>query len=472
MRTAIFALMFLVAQVALAQVSISEIMYNPQGSDTGHEWVEIINQGSASVDLAQSKFIEGGSNHGLISLQGGTELLSGMYAIIADNAQTFLSDHIGFSGIILDSSFSLNNTTGETIAFKTPDGTIDTVSYTKEMGASEDGDSLQKVAGVLSGAIPTPGVLNAGAEVPAIPEAPASSSTTSALSNNSSFPVEPQIIADAGASTRTTIAGAYITFTGRVFGLKKEPIENARMVWSFGDGGTAEGAGVTHIYYYPGDYIAVLDAASGYYSASDRVTVHVATPLLALRTGGDSTRSFVAIENRGGDEIDLSLWQIESASKVFIIPQNTILAARKTLALASEVTGLVTPEESVVSLHFPNGTRVDAQNNIETATPVQVSIKESVPTKESLVVATPYVSVPRSSPQEASVINAFVDDVPTPSKKDSNGMWPWYSGAAFLGALALFGIRTSRMKDAKQSNELNADDFEIVEDEDKKEDIF
>ena len=189
MRTAIFALMFLVAQVALAQVSISEIMYNPQGSDTGHEWVEIINQGSASVDLAQSKFIEGGSNHGLISLQGGTELLSGMYAIIADNAQTFLSDHIGFSGIILDSSFSLNNTTGETIAFKTPDGTIDTVSYTKEMGASEDGDSLQKVAGVLSGAIPTPGVLNAGAEVPAIPEAPASSSTTSALSNNSSFPV-------------------------------------------------------------------------------------------------------------------------------------------------------------------------------------------------------------------------------------------------------------------------------------------
>ena len=132
----------------------------------------------------------------------------------------------------------------------------------------------------------------------------------------------------------------------------------------------------------------------------------------------------------------------------------------------------VTPEESVVSLHFPNGTRVDAQNNIETATPVQVSIKESVPTKESLVVATPYVSVPRSSPQGASVINAFVDDVPTPSKKDSNGMWPWYSGAAFLGALALFGIRTSRMKDAKQSNELNADDFEIVEDEDKKEDIF
>lgn len=472
MKTTAIILMLLFARTAFAAIFISEIMYDPQGADTGHEWVEIVNDGNASVDLAQSKFVEGGSNHGLVSLQGGTDLLSGAYAIIADNAQTFLSDHAGFSGIVLDSSFSLNNTVGETIAFKIPDGTIDTVVYTSDMGGSGDGNSLQKINGSWHGAPPTLGTVNTG-----VVSAPSQESSTNTAQTNTnsiaaSFPVEPQIIADAGAATRIVSTGAPLTFTGRVFGIKKEPIENARMVWSFGDGGRAEGASVVHTYYYPGDYIAVLDAASGYYSASDRVAVHVVAPLLTLRTGGDLARSFVAIENRGSDEVDLSIWQIKSNDKIFILPQNTILGARKTLTLASEVTGLSTPAGSIVSLHFPNGTRVEMQSDVPALAPVQFPTKDPVSTKQVSIVDSSHNSAPQFLAQEASVTNAFADTATSSPTQESGNLWPWYAGVAFMGAIALIGLRFTREKVVEPSAEATADDFEIVEDDGDKDDVF
>lgn len=472
------------AQVALAQVSISEIMYNPKGSDTGHEWVEVVNEGSSDVDLAQCKFVEIGTattNHGIVAVQGGATLTPGAYAIIADNAQTFLVDHPGFVGVVTDSSFSLNNT-GETIAFKMPDGTLDTVSYTKDMGANEDGNSLQKIAGVWHGDTPTPGAAHISVASSPAQELSSniSSATPAIISTNpaSSFPVESQIFADAGAALRVVSTGAPIMFTGRVLGIKKDPIENARMVWSFGDGGRAEGAGVEHTYYYPGDYIVVLDAASGHYSASDRVTVHVVTPSLALQTGGDTTHSFVAIENRGGDELDLSEWQVESAGKIFVLPKNTIIGAHKILTLASEVTGLVASEGASTTLRFPNGTQVELHENISRIAPLPVptQVLQNVPTetKGQQPVAPTHVIAQKVSTQKASVADVLAGTSTSPVKQESGSLWLWYTSVALLGAVALLGLRFAGARRSATKSELTADDFEIVEEgsEDKKDDLF
>ncbi|MBI5401166.1 MAG: lamin tail domain-containing protein [Candidatus Yonathbacteria bacterium] len=469
MRSLVLVSMLFVAQTALAQVSISEIKY------TGNEWIEISNSGT-SVDLSLYKFFEGGTNHKLKSVQGGALLAPGWYAVIANDATAFLNEHGGFSGMLFDSSFSLLDA-GETISIKSSDtNAVDTVSYAGIKGSK---NSAQKIAGIWREATPTPGVSNEWTAI--IPAQESAMSTAVASANptsiSPSFPVEPQIIADAGASTRIVSAGAPATFMGRVFGLKKEPIENARMVWSFGDGGRAEGVSVAHTYYYPGEYIAVFDAASGYYSASDRIAVRVVAPSLALHTGGDENRSFIAIENHGGDEVDLSLWQIESAGKTFILPQSTILGARKTLTLASEVTGLAVLSGSIALLHFPNGTRIETQGD-KPLPPIftQATRNESVIIKQTPRVASLHDIAPQALAQEAAVANALVGTASSSSTQmqESGSLWRWYSGAALLGALALLGLRFTRGKKEKISTELTADDFEIIEDDEnsKKGDIF
>ena len=59
------------SQSVIASVTINEIMYDPDGSDTNREWVELYNDGGSSVDLSAWKFVEAGVNHGLTNFSGG-----------------------------------------------------------------------------------------------------------------------------------------------------------------------------------------------------------------------------------------------------------------------------------------------------------------------------------------------------------------------------------------------------------------
>ncbi len=459
------------AKVTFAQIVFTEIMYDPQGGDTGHEWVEILNQGADPVDLSQCKskspcrFIEGGNNHELASASGSPILAPGAYAIIADSPQTFLGDHPGYSGTVVDSSFSLKNT-GETIAFKMPDGSVsDTVTYSPDMGATGDGNSLQKIGGVWKSAQPTPG----NGDAPAVGDSTnttatnvTSSTVTSSSANLSTFPADPQIFADAGPQTKIVSVGAPVTLTGRVWGLKKEPIENARMTWAFGDGATAEGATVSHIYYYPGEYTAVLDAASGFFSASDRVRIMAVAPSLTLRTGGDATRSFVAIENFGNDELDLSGWQVVESGKTFVLPKNTFINAHKILTIASEVSGLVVAATTTAALNFPNGTAVPLAG---TTTAGAQKISENSTQSTSNSVALSQKSRLRSESQSANALAALSEnETGQLPAAESSSLWMWYSGIALLGALGALAIRMTRKK--AENGQLVASDFEIIEEND------
>lgn len=460
----------MLAKTASAQIVFSEIMYDPQGSDAAHEWVEILNQGGSPLDLSQCKakspcrFIEASNNHELSVVSGEGVLQSGAYAVIADSPQTFLKDYPGFSGTLVDSSFSLKNT-GETIAFKMPDGSIsDTVTYTSDMGATGDGNSLQKLNGIWNAATPTPGGPSTYAQKSTTDTTSTQTGTSQIPSTVpsraiSSFPVEPQIFADAGMQTKTVSVGAPVIFSGRVWGLKKEPIDNARIVWAFGDGGMAEGASVAHIYYYPGEYTAVLDAASGYYSASDRVRVMAVAPLLALHAGGDNQRSFIAIENYGGEELDLSGWQIAATEKIFTLPKNTLIGGHKTLTVASEVSGLLVATSTVAQLRFPNGVLVPLSNTsvLPVDTTNQKIVSQIAPRVQDSKQITIY---PKT--QTASTLDVF-DDASTGNTTDSqeSSLWAWYVGITMFGVVAALGLRMSRKND--RFSELSPDDFKIIE---------
>jgi hypothetical protein len=126
------------------EIGINEIMYNPPGAeDTDHEWLELYNNDTTDIDITGWRFYEAGINHSLTLVQGSMNIPSGGYAIIADNATTFLDEHQECNCTVIDSAFSLNNS-GEYIALKNATlGIIDEVAYNTSWGADGNGRTLE-----------------------------------------------------------------------------------------------------------------------------------------------------------------------------------------------------------------------------------------------------------------------------------------------------------------------------------------
>ncbi|MBI2007530.1 MAG: lamin tail domain-containing protein, partial [Candidatus Blackburnbacteria bacterium] len=172
---------------ATTDIIINEIMYDLPGSDTDREWIEIYNKGSSSIDLTNWRFQEGSTKHTLNSYQGGMILGPGNYAVIIDNPTGFLGDHGGFSGMIIDSSFSLSNT-GENLGLLEGVDAVslsDEVSYQSAWGAAGNGGSLERKSETASSsdsnnwqesvAGGTPGVANSSGVAPTPTPAPTAS---------------------------------------------------------------------------------------------------------------------------------------------------------------------------------------------------------------------------------------------------------------------------------------------------------
>lgn len=177
---------------ASAQVIISEIMYDVNGADMGREWIEVQNVGTTTENLSGFKFFEAGTNHNLSVAQGSFLLLPQSFAVLSDTPSKFLADHRGFSGTILNTTFSLNNTSGELIALKDSKGATTTaLSYEPQWGAGGDGNSLQLVAGSWVSAPPTPGAVNVAAppKLPS-PQTPAPPNPVPTPTPKTSAPVQ------------------------------------------------------------------------------------------------------------------------------------------------------------------------------------------------------------------------------------------------------------------------------------------
>ncbi|MEI6660324.1 MAG: lamin tail domain-containing protein, partial [bacterium] len=153
-------LFFSCFSLARAGFEVSEVMYDASGTDDGHEWVEVENTGSLSDDLSKWYLFTDNSKHALVP-QGQAVVPAYGYAVIAQNPAKFKSDYPNFSGILYDSSWTDFNNTNETIGLKDPVLTLaDSMTVNSSMGATGDGNSLQKIDGVFIGSIPTPGLAN------------------------------------------------------------------------------------------------------------------------------------------------------------------------------------------------------------------------------------------------------------------------------------------------------------------------
>lgn len=354
-------LIVLVPVSAHAVVSITEIMYDPSGSDDGHEWVEVYNDG-ASFDLSEWKLFEGGSNHGITAYAGGSMLATGSYAVLADNPQKFLADWSNFSGQIFDTVFSggLNNSNGETLVVRNDSLVdIDTVTYGPTLGANGDGNSLQKVGSSFTPLLPTPGLAASGSlvtsETSGLQNASTSETDTSTAvhsSVSSYYPVDPQMGVSGGVD-RTVVAGASTVFEARAYGLKGQQISNVRFVWNFGNGDRAEGASVLYAFSYPGVYAVVLDASSELMSATARFKVVVVPAEVSITK---VTEEIIEITNASKKELDLGLWQLSADGILFRFPPHTLIFPKESVSVSNKATGLTPSSPDAVSLLYPDGT--------------------------------------------------------------------------------------------------------------------
>jgi hypothetical protein len=346
---------------AHAVVSITEVMYDPEGSDTKHEWIEVYNDGSA-VDLSDWKVFEGGTNHKLVIFSGSPNLATGAYAVIADDAETFLADFPSFSGTLFDTAYTggLNNTNGETITIRDSElNDIATLSYNVSLGASGDGFSLQRSGAAWVAAAPTPGSGFSGSsqtqntqtqETPEVPQIQ-QASTQETPAAYGSAPVDPQMFVSAGGD-RTVTVGSGSVFSATAVGLKKEPITNARYVWNFGNGESREGKSVLFTYAIPGTYAVTVDASSGLYAAVDRITVNVISADIQIT---ESTSEYISLTNNSSREVDIGLWQIVGENGVFVFPARSVLLPRSVVKVSAETLGFGISAQSSLSLLYPHG---------------------------------------------------------------------------------------------------------------------
>jgi hypothetical protein len=338
---AIIIISLLIPYITNAQIKISEIMYDPDGTDTKREWIEVINTGTTDIDLNTYFFFENNVFHKLVA-QDVSILLPGEYAIIVDSIAEVVADYMGYMGKIFDSAFSLNNT-GETISIaNNAKEIINTVTYASDMGGSS-GHSLQITDGQIITAMPTFGSVNktqSESQEEEKEEDDSSGETSGGNSNTSSgsthiqqetilkYTPSADFKVDIGRDRIVTLHTP-IQFEAHV---SKDDV-SPKFLWNFGDFNTEKGKKTTHTYEYPGTHELILEAKAKDYKAIDRVQVKVIEPNLSIV----QATTTIAITNTSKKEVNIGGFTFVFSDKTSITsPVNTIIAGGGTVHLPND----------------------------------------------------------------------------------------------------------------------------------------
>ena len=390
-----FLFVFLPVSFAKAAVVFTEVMYDPAGTDDKHEWVEVFNNGTSAVDMTKY-FLQtdgvGSSYHAITSVGSTTLLPAGAYAIIAQDAPTFSIDQTGFSGILFDSSWSdLSDSAGKTLVINDANKTaLDQYTYDPSIGASNDGNSLQKNSSdVWVSALPTPGFAtydtstnntsssteeNTSAQsgsTSANDTSSTNTATSSVIYSSTPIPTVQLVV------PRTVIAGVPVNINYSVSGTDTIPLNSKTFRVSLGDGAEHYDYSqnvFSHVYAYPGTYVVYFEYMQNPYNINDpknlsiRRTIEVLpSPVVISDTNIDGS---VEISNPEAREVDISGWILRSLSNplmYFTIPDNTIILPGKKIIFSKDITGFVYENIQTLELSLPSGVSVAVYDGSDTS---------------------------------------------------------------------------------------------------------
>jgi len=374
-----------------AEFWITEIHYNPPGSDSGFEWIEVQNRGSGTESIEKFIFRENETNHGLKIFQGDFVLNANEYIVIADKPEKFITVFSDYQGTIIDSAFSLNNT-GEKLELLDPNKNIVfDVTYSSDTAAGDDGSSIGLLDNdIWQAVIASPGSGNSAfiLETELVEESRDNTETTT---TEPVVVTEPQpnnfnpdayvqlkdpdyrqkLITVQSGGDRTVMAGADYQFSGQVFGLTGEPLDEPEVHWNWGDGSTSEGTATLHTYQYPGTYTAVMRGQLRDYSARDYFTVTVITPSITI-SNAVLKNNTVTLRNDSPYVLELSGYQLLVDEQNVTLPADTFIASQGSITLSGDINGFTIQPQSVVSFRYPRGTTLSDYNvRFETAQNMQ-----------------------------------------------------------------------------------------------------
>lgn len=379
---------------AAAAVIINEVLFDPAGSDTGLEQIELYNSDGAAASLGGWELYPDGI--GYFTFPQSFSMPAGAFAVV----------HLRLSGnddaknlYHASASSNMGNSSGSVALFRSGSRSKDTIAdfvryhkpgsserKTWESTAAEaglwtagsfvdvtnstEGNSIALLRdggrgssvswGIVSS--PTVGGTN-GAATSSLPDetpspTPSPAATSTPATADGGRPPIPSLRADAG-SDAMAIAGVVVEFRGVAFGLDQEPLPGARFLWNFGDGSVKEGKAITHIYHFPGAYHVNLTVSSGELTGSDWRLITVLRPDIRVSEVKPGPDGFVELWNKTPETIDLSGLRLSDGNgAVFSIPPNTRVGPRSAIVFPSAITWL--DPKGRVALADARGDELDA----------------------------------------------------------------------------------------------------------------
>jgi len=468
----IVGILIITPTCADAQIVINEIMYDLEGTDTDREWLEIKHTGTAEVDISLWKFFENNSNHALVAYRGSAVLNPGEFAVVVDSPETFLTDWPGFTGTILDTSWSSFSNSGETFSLKDQDGVIvHEISYTPEMGALGDGMSLQMIEGALMPASPTPGAENQLTGQPA----PLSGvgDEEESVSTDASSVVSVVPLPVTGFPKRVFV-GEEIKAKPVIYNESGKKLFKNLFIWNFGNGEERRDEYLqdfSYRYEQPGTYVLYLRIYEGGYQTEVpdqilRQTIQVLPVGMEMK----QTPEGISLKNKTLYEIDLSDWTIDITSNIFHIPDHTIVLPGKEILFSYKTLSVAPTTQAIL---------YDAQRTVVASlaplTDTLAEVTQVIKKSTGNTVSSSHKRGLDLSPRE--VIAVGDEDVllletgdaqdNTPRKKDGTGVvWYLVYGGLILAVIAAIGYMYVREEEAfiqELDGDTDADEYSLLD---------
>lgn len=471
---------------------INEFMYDLDGADI--DWIEIYNGDSTDIDLTTLKlFISNStSNHNIVYYSGSQILHQGEYGIIVPTSQisAFISKWGNVSNLFT-ASFTLPNESA-TVEINTGETSspINSVTYDMSLGAKEDGNSLQLISNLWQGALPTLGEKNqiiSDSSSPSEENNDSSSSYTSNINDSSSTittsssEIETKIIAPV-----LVFKGDPVLFNASTIDTDGDALYSGKYFWNFGDGDSKEikandKIGFYHTFFYEGEYIIALE----YYKnsnadislnpdASNKITIKVILADIIISKIGDEKDFFVEIFNNTNYDADLSKWILLGNGKSFILPNNTIIKAKKKLILSPTITNfsildrdtlkLLNKDGRVIFDYFLSNQSVDNLNSNSILEKISNEVEKPLNTVDTDTETKKYIQPENEEISGDNLVaEALKSDLPISVEDTENNFKYWVLGLiVFIGIAtsATYFIRNYNRKDISKKEE---SDFEIID---------
>ena len=376
---------FIFPIISFAQIQITEIMYDLDGTDGGREWVEIQNIGTIDINPTEYKLLENQVNHKVSFLDeytGDNIIKPNSYAVIADNPDKFITDYPNYAGLLLDSAFSLNNT-GENLSILDSENNIlYSVNYSPEWGAKGTGNTLQLNGADWIVGEPTPGEDNA---TKSIDESESDATEDTNSSNDDSKSNNKDSTSTHSGTNDLTNHENKVNFkigAGRHrYGFINTPInfnpshnldksENIKYKWSFGDAEYSTGDHPEHSYYFAGDYNVVLSATNNEEEVTSRTKVTIREPNIKASLTTSGKHVDILLINESDFEVNLGGFLLilvlnSDVETSFRIPRDTILDKKSQIKIAAEITDFILKKDTnlenlEILFRYPNGRLINS----------------------------------------------------------------------------------------------------------------